>query len=457
MQTYKKILFAILLIVGINLTITLKIYAEDSSATTIDSAIPTSELQKLAIVLANVKKYYYRHVDNNTLFNNAISGMLSSLDPHSAYLNSDDLKELDMETSGKFGGVGIEVVPDAGAIKVVTPLDDTPAFRAGIKAGDYIIQINNKLVRNMTLNEALNLMRGPKGGKVSLTILRKNESKPLIFNLKRETIKIKTIKSKILENGYGYVRIAIFQDPTEKDLKKAVEKIKKITHGNLKGLILDVRNNPGGIFESSVQVADDFLDADKLKNNNLIVYTKGQSDEIQISAKATPGELIPNIPIVILINEGSASAAEILAGALQDHKRAIVVGTRSFGKGSVQTLIPIDQNSMIKLTTALYYTPLGRSIQAKGIEPDITIENLQIPEKKSELEALERINESNLIDHIQNTEANATLPSQDLTSEDEDEQNTQETELAYKDYQLYEALHILKSLNVLRHRTKQDE
>lgn len=456
MFSYKKSVITLCLAIGIS-CFSLAAYAEDSASSNYESALPTSELQKLAIVLANVKKYYYRHIDNTTLFNNAISGMLSSLDPHSAYLTADDLKELDMETSGKFGGVGIELMPDAGALKVVTPIDDTPAFRAGIKAGDYIIQINNKLVRNLTLNEALNLMRGPKGSKVALTILRKNESKPLIFNLKREIIKIKTIKSKMLESGYGYIRIAIFQEPTEKDLKSALDTIKRQSHGKLKGLILDIRNNPGGLFESTVQITDDFLDADKLKDNNLIVYTKGQSDESQISAKATPGELIPNIPLVVLINEGSASAAEILAGALQDHRRAVIVGTRSFGKGSVQTVIPIDKNSVIKLTTALYYTPLGRSIQAKGIEPDITVENLQIPEKKSELEALQRINEANLIDHIENNVANATESTPNITTEDSDEQATAETGLAYKDYQLYEALHILKSLNVLRHRTKQEE
>lgn len=449
MRKVKSILFILsALIIGAN---ALAITAATANK---EAAISPENLQRLATVFADVKKYYYKPIDDKTLFTNAISGMLANLDPHSAYLGPEDLKDLQMETTGKFGGIGIEIVPDQGAIKVVTPLDDTPAYRAGIKAGDYIIQINNKLVRNMTLTDALNLMRGKKGEKVTLTILRKNTPKPLTFTLRRETIKIKTIKGKMLEKGYGYVRIAIFQDPTANDLEKAIAKLKAESGNQLKGIILDIRNNPGGLFESSVQISDDFLDADKLKDNNLIVYTKGQSEDAQISAKATPGELIPNVPLVVLINEGTASAAEIVAGALQDHKRAIVVGTRSFGKGSVQTVIPIDSTSVIKLTTALYYTPLGRSIQAKGIEPDITVENLQIPEKKSELQALEKINESSLIDHIKNGDETTTSDDTATSNlEATDEQSNTENELAYKDYQLYEALHILKSLNVLRHKT----
>ncbi|MCL5260227.1 MAG: S41 family peptidase [Gammaproteobacteria bacterium] len=456
MFIYRKIILIAALLLGLNFFGVITSYASTSQPTnnnTEGTAISAEDLQRLATVIAEVKKYYYREIDDKTLFTNAISGMLSELDPHSAYLTEQDLKDLQMETTGRFGGLGIEIAPDQGAIKVISPLDDTPAYKAGVKAGDYIIQINNKFVRNMSLNEALNMMRGPKGGLVTLTIVRKNSPKPLIFNLHREMINVKTIKTKMLEPGYYYIRIAIFQEPTERDLTKAISKIKKDSGGHIKGIVLDIRNNPGGLLESAVQIADNFLDSDRLKNNDIIVYTKGQDSETQITAHASSGELLPNVPLVVIVNEGSASAAEILAGALQDHKRAVVVGTRSFGKGSVQTLIPVDKNSAIKLTTALYYTPLGRSIQAKGIEPDITVENFQIPEKKSEVEALERISESSLIDHIQNSDAQNSTENNDTTANSDDERNKAEVAIAYKDYQLYEALHILKSLNVLIHKT----
>ncbi|MDR1057184.1 MAG: S41 family peptidase [Coxiellaceae bacterium] len=406
-------------------------------------------LDRLASIITDVKKYYYKPLDDKTLLNHAISGMLSSLDPHSSYLTLEDLKELEMETIGKFGGIGVEVIPAHGAIRVIAPVDDTPAYKAGIKAGDYIIRINKKLVRDMTLKDAISMMRGKKGTCLILTIVRKNVSKPLVFNLRREIIKIQTVKSRVLEPRYGYVRVAYFQEPTERDMVRAIRKMQRESKGKLKGLVLDLRSNPGGLLISAVKIANDFLDARILKNNNLIVYTKGQVNESQISAKATVGDLVLNIPMVVLINEGSASAAEVVAGALQDHKRAIIVGVTSFGKGSVQTLIPIDKTGAIKLTTALYYTPLGRSIQAKGIEPDINVEDIQLSRDGNKDQEIPRIDESALIDHIENGGEDGDSKSVSRLEKQQTQSKT-ELELAYTDYQLYEALHILKSQNVIR-------
>lgn len=409
--------------------------------------LPEKELQRFATVIYDVKKYYYKDMKADKLFTRAISGMLSNLDPHSAYLDSRDLKDLQMETIGEFGGIGVEVIPDQGAIRVVTPLDDTPAYKSGIKAGDYIIQINDKLVRDMTLRDAIGMMRGKKGSNLSLTILRKDEPKPLVIKLKRQTISIKTVKSRMLESGYGYIRLALFQEPTEKDMVNAIKKLQKNSNGGLKGLILDMRNNPGGLFEAAVQVADNFLDSKKMeKNNRLIVYTKGQGEEAQITVNATPGDILPNIPIVVLVNEGSASAAEIVAGALQDHKRAVVVGARSFGKGSVQTLIPIDKSSAIKLTTALYYTPSGKSIQAMGIEPDIMVAELKLSKDGLSDYDIPRIDEAALLDHIANGNKKDNKSSREIIKK----RKQAELNLAYKDFQLYEALHVLKAQSVMR-------
>src|SRR3972149_8327862 len=320
-----KILLGIVLCVTIFSSALVWGRADKSKKNGEEVTLSSKDLQRLTTVIDDVRKYYYKSIDDDTLFKRAISGMLAGLDPHSEYLDIDDLKDLEMVTLGKFGGVGVEVYPDQGAIKVVSPLDDTPAYKAGIKAGDYIVQINNKLVRDMSLRDAVNMMRGPKGSNLSLTIVRKNEIKPIVFNLRREIIKIRTVKARMLEAGYGYVRLAWFQEPTERDMVLAIKRLQKASKTGLKGLILDMRSNPGGLVESAVQVADDFLDAKKLKNNDLIVYTKGQSDE-EMTAKATLGEILPNVPIVVLINDGSASASEIVAGALQDHKRAIVFG-----------------------------------------------------------------------------------------------------------------------------------
>ena len=417
------------------------------TAKTTEVTISETELQRLTTVIADIKQHYVKQVSEEELFDNAINGMLAGLDPHSSYLKGDDLKNLELLTIGKFGGIGIEVVPDNGLLKVISPIDGSPAEKAGIKAGDVIIQINRKLVKDMPLNEAVSLMRGPKNSKVTLTILRKDQPKPLTFNLTRDVIKIQGVKTRLLVPDYGYIRIAFFQEPTPRDLRKAIDSLKRENKKPLKGLVLDMRNNPGGLFEPAIQVADAFLDPVDNKTNHLIVYTKGRDDDTQITAKATYGSLLPNVPIVVLINEGTASAAEIVAGALQDHKRAIIAGHKSFGKGSVQTLIPIDKKSAIKLTTALYYTPLGNSIQAKGITPDVIINDVKIPTKNNQ--SFEpTIDEASLVDHIQNgngdTDENIKQNHAAL-----DLQQNHELALAHKDYQLYEALHLLEGLNAI--------
>lgn len=417
-----------------------------------EMALPVKSMQHLVTVVDSITKYYYKSISVTKLIELAIKGMLAQLDPHSEYLDAEGLRDLKMETTGKFGGIGVQIVPENGAIKVVTPLDGTPAYRAGIKSGDYIIQINNKSVADMTLSEARNLMCGPRGSKLSLTVVRKDRSKPLVINLKREIIHMQsTVKSSLLEAGYGYIRLAVFQESTEQDLIKAIKRLQKMSRGGLKGIVIDVRNNPGGLVDSAVNIANDFLDASKLKQNKLIVYAKGQGNETQLVAEASAGELIPNMPIVILINEGSASAAEIVAGALQDHKRAIIVGTRSFGKGTVQTILPINGSSAIKLTTAIYYTPMGRSIQAKGIEPDIAVEDIQIPH--SQEPELPRLDESALMDHIKNDEEKEGLVTKLMQQA---KKSQPEISLAYKDYQLYEALHILKSLSMVKYKAMQN-
>lgn len=423
------------------------------------------DLKKLETVIAEIKHYYVKPVSDHELLDNAISGMLYGLDPHSEYLKKEDIESLSALTVGKFGGIGVEVIPYQGLIKVVSPLDDTPAAKAGIKAGDIIVQINNKLVKDMQLHDAIKLMRGPKGSKVTLTILRKNSPKPLLLKISRSIIKIKAVKERLLEKNLGYVRIAFFQESTSLDFAKAVTKLRAQAGGSLTGLILDLRNNPGGLLDPAVQVADSLLDTQSDKKfDNIIVYTKGNNKSSFTIAQVTPGELLLGTPLVVLINEGSASASEVLAGALQDYKRAVIVGTKSFGKGSVQTVLYIDDDSALKLTTALYYTPAGRSIQAKGIEPDVVISDIKIPEKTSvEDDDVARIDEASLVDHLQNgndgnddkdkSAANnnnnvITRPTSNDGVQSAEENIGNGAGLIYKDYQLYGALNILRGLMV---------
>ncbi|WP_211923880.1 S41 family peptidase [Coxiella endosymbiont of Amblyomma nuttalli] len=407
-----------------------------------DDELPTKDVQRFVTTIALIHHYYIKNVSNKKLFSDAISDMIASLDPHSSYLNANDLKELKTTVSGEFVGVGIELtVSKDGFLKVISPLDNSPAAHTGIKPNDYIIKINHQLVQNMSLLEAVNRIKGKKDTIVKLTVLRKGIGKPLIFNIKREPLHLISVKSKMLEPGYGYVRITFFQGPVEKQLRTAIDQLKKEADGHLNGLVLDLRNNPGGLLDASAKVVDNFLDADKThKYHNDIVYTKGRVPSADVHIKASGNDMIPKTPIVVLINGGSASASEIVAGALQDYKRAIIMGTPSFGKGSVQTVLPISNDEAIKLTTALYYTPAGREIQAKGIIPNVTVPELKV--KPAELSST--FDEANFQNHL----LNDMLPKNNETKSAEEKYllHTQ-LQLAKTDYQLYEALLMLQGLN----------
>lgn len=390
-----------------------------------------------------IKDFYVQPVGDRSLLDDAIRGMVSGLDPHSEYLDKDAYKTLLMTTSGEFGGVGIEVTPEYGILRIVAPMDDTPASKAGIRASDYIVAIDGKLVSEMTLQDAVDKMRGKAGTQVNLTVLRKGEKVPLNFKLTREIIRIASVKSRMLDNNFGYVRLTQFQEPTAKLMRNAIMELKAKNKGQLKGLVIDLRNNPGGLLETAVQVVDSFLDKKVIKNkyNDVIVYTEGRLPEAQYSAKAKGVDILNGAPIVILINNGSASASEIVAGAMQDYRRALIVGTPSFGKGSVQTVIPLDKTHALKLTTALYHTPSGRVIQNVGIVPDVQIDDLSITNKNEEdLAMIEPIKEYQLKNHLQGT----TNPSTDNSIT-----TASDNSLARNDFQLYEALKILRTMYML--------
>lgn len=405
-----------------------------------------SDIERFTNAIAQVKDYYVRPIDDRKLLEDAIRGMLSGLDPHSEYLDEEAYKALLMSTSGEFGGVGIEVTGEYGVLKVVSPIDDTPAAKAGVKPGDYIVSIDGKLVNEMTISEAVKSMRGKKGEVVVLTIIRKKEKTPLNFKLTRDIIHVNSVKSKILVPTFGYVRISEFQQPTSEKLIAEIDKLKKTTGGKLKGLILDLRNNPGGLLETAIQVADIFLDNKNTNQyKNLIVYTEGRLPNSQYKVKATAGDILNGIPMVVLINEGSASASEIVAGALQDYRRAVIVGLTSFGKGSVQTILPLDERHAIKLTTALYHTPSGRLIQNKGIIPDIVVENLKVESAQTEA-MISPIREFELKGHISNKETDDVVIDE---SSNKDLMN-----LAKTDFQLYEALKVLKTMAMLSEERK---
>lgn len=402
--------------------------------------IPMEEVQRFSNAIQQIKKYYVKPTTDKDLFDNAIRGMLSGLDPHSSYLDEEDFKALQTSTNGEFGGLGIEVTMEEGVVKVVTPLVDTPAFKAGIKAGDYIIQLGSKSVQGLSLKEAVEMMRGKVGTTIELTVLRKNEEKPLTFTLVREKILIKSVRSKLYDNHYGYIRLTQFQALTSKDMLNAIDQLKKESGGKLKGLVLDLRNNPGGLLDSAIQISDAFINNDQKGEEEKIVYTEGRLAGTKFTALANPGDVLNNAPIVVLINNGSASASEIVAGALQANHRAIILGTKSFGKGSVQTVLPLDNKRAIKLTTALYYTPNGVSIQAKGIQPDIIVEEVSVAENKDE-NPFKGFTEASLKGHLENTKSDkkANAP----TVKIEEKQN-----LIHEDYQLYSALTILKGLSI---------
>ena len=393
-------------------------------------------LQIFSDVLDIVKENYVQEVKNEELIEGAISGMLRTLDPHSSYLNPDAYKELQVETKGSFGGIGIEITIRDGVLTVVSPIEGTPAYELGIHAGDQILRVDGEPTKEMTLMEAVKKMRGPKGTSVVLTIMREDFAKPQDFVITRATIAIKSVRSKTLEPGYGYVRLSQFQSSTARDLRKELAELEK-ENKPLKGLILDLRNNPGGLLDQAVKVSDEFL------NEGLIVYTGGRLKSQDMRFEAHMNTRPHSYPVVVLVNEGSASAAEIVAGALQDHKRAVIVGVKTFGKGSVQTVMPLRNGAALRLTTALYYTPSGRSIQAKGIDPDIVVEKAIPGRTEDDRHGLKAIREEDLKNHMNGDEAK---PSDSKT--DSDQQPSSKEELA-KDNQLTRALDVLKSWEIL--------
>jgi carboxyl-terminal processing protease len=435
------------LVLGMALSITHGVFAERET----NGAVPLDELRAFTDVYARIKKDYVEEVDDKTLLQNAIRGMLSGLDPHSAYLTEEEFQELQIGTTGEFGGLGIEVGMEDGFVKVISPIDDTPAQRAGVMAGDLIIRLDDKPVKGMTLNDAVKLMRGRQGTTITLTIVREGVEKPLKLPIMRDVIQVQSVKHRMLEPGFGYVRITNFQSKTPRSLDEAVEGMVAQNKGQLKGMVLDLRNNPGGVLTGAVGVSDAFLDS------GLIVYTEGRVEDSELKYSATKGDILSGAPLVVLINGGSASASEIVAGAVQDHKRGIVMGSRSFGKGSVQTILPLKENTALKLTTARYFTPLGNSIQAEGIEPDIKLENLQVTE--AEADDLDPITEEDLSGHLENGAAHppaegAAKPAKPAKPGEKQNPAQGEDEISgAKDYQLGEALNLLKGLYILKQRS----
>ncbi|MDF3012360.1 MAG: family peptidase [Cellvibrio sp.] len=406
--------------------------ADDKAPSTDAGLLPLEELRTFTRVYDHVRNGYVDEIDDARLLEYAIKGMISELDPHSAYLDKDAFADLQASTSGEFGGIGLEVSLDEGFVKVVTPIDDSPSARAGILSGDVVIRIDDKPVKGMDLNKAVNLMRGPKNSPIKITVMREGVDQPLDFDLLRDIIKVQSVRTRLLEQDYFYIRVAQFQLDTGRDVaKKLREQLKK--NADTKGIILDLRNNPGGVLQASVEVVDAFLDGGQ------VVYTQGRLDNSNIGYNAEAGDITNNLPLVVLINDGSASASEIVAGALQDHKRAVIMGTRSFGKGSVQSVIPISNDRAIKLTTALYYTPNGRSIQAQGIEPDVNVERVQVTAFQQGLATTE----ADLARHLGNSKGGT-----ESTSKDRSNKRISSAELLKEDNQLHEALNLLKGLNI---------
>ncbi len=428
--------------IGIAISVGSSVLADKHSGKAIQ-ALPIEELRNFSEIFAKVKESYVEEIDDKQLIEGAIRGMLTSLDPHSAYLDLEQYKELQVGTTGEFGGLGIEVTMEDGFVKIVSPIDDTPAQRAGVHAGDLVIRLNDTPVKGMNISDAVKIMRGKPGTDIDLLIVRDGEDKPFTITITRAIIKVKSVKHRILEDGFGYVRITSFQTRTGKQIRNAVDKLKKESGGNLKGMVLDLRNNPGGVLGAAVSVSDAFL------TEGLIVYTEGRGAHEALRFTAKPTDVLNGAPLVVLINGGSASASEIVAGALQDHHRAIIMGSLSFGKGSVQTIFPLSSNTAVKITTARYYTPSGRSIQAEGIKPDIVLKQLKVSAK--EKSQFSSIKEADLNRHLSNGN---TKEKKDKVKSKKKSGDKPDEDLASKDYPLYEALSLLKGLNILKKTTR---
>lgn len=397
----------------------------------------------LAVVFGDIKQLYVDDVNDKELFDNAIKGMVSGLDPHSVYLEPKEQEDLMESASGKFGGLGIVISKKDDGIQVISPIDDTPAYKAGIQAGDLIVKIGNKPVPGMSLEDSVDLMRGEPGTKVEITISRKNQ-KPFKVTITREIITIVTAKGYLLEKNIGYVRISSFQGPTASLVKETIAKLVKENDGYLESLVLDLRNNPGGVLNGAVDISNLFID-----KAGLVVYTKGRIPSSNLKFKTERGDVLLGSPIVVLINEGSASASEIVAGALQDHKRAVIMGSTSFGKGSVQSIIEMGKGYGLKVTTARYYTPSGRSIQAKGIVPDIQLKNISLDNEKEE--SVVNIKEGDLTGHLEQENPNTMSEDEIIESQEKSQASLdqQAIEKLKKDYFVHEATNLLKALTVL--------
>ena len=390
-----------------------------------EERLPLRELRVFTQVFEQIRRGYVEEVKDTELLENAISGLLLELDPHSAYLNKSDYDDLQESATGEYSGLGLEVGSERGMIKIISPIDDTPAAKAGIKAGDLIIEVDGVPVRGMALQKAIDKLRGEKGTSIELMVLREGQETPIEFTIVRDTIQFSSVRSRIIEPGYGYVRISQFQTSSGDDFKKELLDLKQ-QETSLKGVIIDLRNNPGGLVPASVDISDAVLDG------GTVVYTEGRLPSSNSRYEATSGDILEGIPIVVLINGGSASASEIVAGALQDHQRAAIIGTQSFGKGSVQTVIPLGDGRAVKLTTARYFTPNGRSIQAEGIVPDIIVEPAEI--RRYQLR--DRVREEDLEGHLEQASESSESPvepEEDVTD----------------DNQLYEALNVLKGFQLL--------
>jgi carboxyl-terminal processing protease len=438
-STRYSVVLAAGMLLGVSLGIGTSVLADRQTVNQTSVVLPLEELRTFSEVFGKVKGDYVEEVDDKKLLENAIRGMLSGLDPHSAFLNQDEFKDLQVGTSGQFGGLGIEVSMEDGFVKVVSPIDDTPAQRAGVMAGDLIIRLDDTPVKGMTLNDAVKIMRGKPGTDIILTVVREGVQKPFTLTLTRAIIKVKSVRSRMLDSGFGYVRISSFQTGTGEDVRKAVSELKKENKGALNGMVLDLRNNPGGVLGAAVSVSDAFLRKGK------VVYTEGRAVDAELDFNATPGDILDSAPLVVLVNGGSASASEIVAGALQDHKRAVLMGSQTFGKGSVQTIFPMSNNTAVKITTARYYTPSGRSIQAEGIVPDIEVEPLKLARDDS-ADGMELIKEADLTRHL----SNGNKEKKDENAGEKAKKPADGESLASTDYVLNEALTLLKGLHILQ-------
>ncbi|WP_322521457.1 S41 family peptidase [Guyparkeria halophila] len=425
---------------GFAIAIAINAMAERPAETSGD--IPLEQLRTYSDVLDRVRSDYVDDISEGELIENSIRGMISELDPHSGYLDDEEFKSLRESTSGEFGGLGIQVGMKDGVLTVIAPIDDTPAKRAGLEAGDKIIRIDGELTQDMDLEEAVKIMRGKPGTDIDLTIAREGEKKPLEFTITRAVIKTESVRSEMLEPGLGYIRVSQFQSRTVEQMHDALDTlVEENDNEALKGLVLDLRNNPGGVLDGSVEMVDAFLEEGQ------IVYTKGRVADAKMSFEASSGDRLDGAPMVVLVNGGSASASEIVAGALQDSGRALVIGEKTFGKGSVQSIMPLANGGALRLTTARYYTPSGRSIQAEGIKPDVTVHQLKV----SDIEEVFSISEASLAGHLTNGDSDMM----DTDSPSERGEDDEEREpLVIRDYQLYEALNMLKGMVIVSKNTR---